>query len=100
MKEKKKGISVLRWPWNLLLSVALALVLGYFIGYLWSCLLGIALLGWLRRQDPDMPDGSYCMEKTHKRLAHLGWAALCLALGVCLLVYGWMMLQELSLIHI
>ena len=94
MKEKKKGVSVLRWPWNLLLSVALALVLGYFIGYLWSCLLGIALLGWLRRQDPDMPDGSYCMEKTHKRLAHLGWAALCLALGVCLLVYGWMMLQE------
>ena len=55
MKEKKKGVSVLRWPWNLLLSVALALVLGYFIGYLWSCLLGIALLGWLRRQDPDMP---------------------------------------------
>ena len=69
MKEKKKGVSVLRWPWNLLLSVALALVLGYFIGYLWSCLLGIALLGWLRRQDPDMPDGSYCMEKTHKRCA-------------------------------
>ncbi len=38
--------------------------------------------------------GGYCLEKTHKRLAYLGWAALCLVLGVCLLVYGWMFFQE------
>lgn len=94
MKESKKGRFALRWPWNVVVCVILVAVLGYFIGYLWSVLLGAAFLSWQKKMSPGMPENGYCMEKVHARLAKLGWAALFLFIGACLLIYGGVMLAE------
>lgn len=94
MEQKKKGVGGIPWPWSLILAVVFVVVAGYFIGYLWSFLLALAFSVWQKSQNPGMPQGGYCLEKTRKRLSSLGVAVIVLFLGFCAVVYTWMMLQE------
>lgn len=93
MEEKKKR-RFLKWPWTLILYLVFVIGVGYFIGYLWSFLAATAFSAWMRKQNPDMPEDGYCMEKTRKRLASLGIAILLLFFGVCLCVYGMVLVQS------
>lgn len=90
-KEKHRGLG---WPWNLIVGAGIVLALGYWIGYLWSGLLAAAFLAWQKKRNPGMPEGGYCLERTRKRLSHLGLALIFLFLGLALGVYGWIELQE------
>lgn len=94
MEQKKKGRRIIPWPWSLILAIVFVVGAGYFIGYLWSFLLALGFFAWQRRNNPDMPEGGYCLEKTRKRLASLGLAVIVLALGFCVSVYIFMMLKE------
>ena len=93
MEQKKKGFRI-PWPWSLILAIVFVVGAGYFIGYLWSFLLALGFSAWQRRNNPDMPEGGYCLEKTRKRLPSLGIAVIALFLGFCVAVYIWMTLQE------
>ncbi|MEY8339100.1 hypothetical protein AALB16_13970 [Lachnospiraceae bacterium 62-35] len=90
MNEQKSGRGIIPWPWNLAVCVVIVLGTGYWIGYLFSALLGAAFLAWQRKLQPGMPEGGYCLEKTRKRISYLGLAVLLLFLGICVSVYGWM----------
>lgn len=94
MEQKKKGRRIIPWPWSLILAIVFVVGAGYFIGYLWSFLLAFGFFAWQRKNNPDMPEGGYCLEKTRKRLASLGVAVIVLALGFCVAVYIFMMLKE------
>lgn len=94
MEQKKKGRRIIPWPWSLILAIVFVVGAGYFIGYLWSFLLAFGFFAWQRKNNPDMPEGGYCLEKTRKRLASLGLAVLVLALGFCVAVYIFMLLKE------
>ena len=94
MEQKKKGRRIIPWPWSLILAIVFVVGAGYFIGYLWSFLLAFGFFAWQRKNNPDMPEGGYCLEKTRKRLASLGLAVIVLALGFCVAVYIFMMLKE------
>lgn len=94
MEQKKKSRRIIPWPWSLIIAIVFVLGAGYFIGYLWSFLLALGFSAWQRKNNPDMPEGGYCLEKTRKRLASLGLAAVVLILGFCGGVYTWMMLGE------
>lgn len=94
MEQKKKGRRIIPWPWSLILAIVFVVGAGYFIGYLWSFLLALGFFAWQRKNNPDMPEGGYCLEKTRKRLASLGLAVIVLALGFCVAVYIFMMLKE------
>lgn len=94
MEHKKKGRHIIPWPWSLILAIVFVVGAGYFIGYLWSFLLAFGFFAWQRKNNPDMPEGGYCLEKTRKRLASLGLAVIVLALGFCVAVYIFMMLKE------
>jgi hypothetical protein len=93
LEQKKKGFRI-PWPWSLILAIVFVVGAGYFIGYLWSFLLALGFSAWQRRNNPDMPEGGYCLEKTRKRLSSLGIAVIALFLGFCVAVYIWMTLQE------
>ena len=94
MEQKKKGRRIIPWPWSLILAIVFVVGAGYFIGYLWSFLLAFGFFAWQRKNNPDMPEGGYCLEKTRKRLASLGLAVIVLALGFCVAVYIFMLLKE------
>lgn len=94
MEQKKKSRHRIPWPWGLILAIVFVVGAGYFIGYLWSFLLAFGFFAWQRKNNPDMPEGGYCLEKTRKRLASLGLAVIVLALGFCVAVYIFMMLKE------
>lgn len=94
MEQKKKSRHRIPWPWSLILAIVFVVGAGYFIGYLWSFLLAFGFFAWQRKNNPDMPEGGYCLEKTRKRLASLGLAVIVLALGFCVAVYIFMMLKE------
>lgn len=94
MEQKKKSRHRIPWPWSLILAIVFVVGAGYFIGYLWSFLLAFGFFAWQRKNNPDMPEGGYCLEKTRKRLASLGLAVIVLALGFCIAVYIFMMLKE------
>lgn len=94
LEKKNKRWSGIPWPWSLILATVFAAGAGYFIGYLWSVLIALAFLAWQRKQNPGMPTGGYCLEKTRKQLSSLGIAVIMLFLGVCCAVYTWVELQE------
>ena len=94
MEQKKKRWSGIPWPWNQVLSIVFVVGAGYFIGYLWSFLLALGFSAWQRKNNPDMPQGGYCLDKTRKRLSFLGLAIILLFFGFCVAVYIWMMFQE------
>lgn len=76
--EEKKG-RFLRWPWNVVIYVLLALVLRIFAVPV------ILILMWIQRK--NNPHGileGYCLSRTRKRLTWLIWAFLLLVVSVSL----------------
>lgn len=94
MEKKNKGWSGIPWPWSLILAIVFVVGAGYFIGYLWSFLIALGFSAWQRSQNPGMPKGGYCLEKTRKQLSSLGIAVIVLFLGACCAIYMWVELQE------
>ncbi len=76
--ERKAGKFYLKWPWNLVVYVALALILRIF-----SIPVILLLMAWNKKQQPDGPEEGYCRQRTRNRLAWLGWSALYLVIGLC-----------------
>lgn len=88
MKEKKNG-GFLRWPWNVVIYVLLALVLRIFSIPI------ILFLMWLQRKNnPHGVAEGYCLSRTRKQLIGLIWALLMLLISVCVGVFFWMELKE------
>lgn len=91
MDQGKKKFQ-LKWPWNWLLYAVAFVIGGWLIGYLWAALALVAC--GATRKAKSAPEGSYCLDRTRKRLARLGWSLLYLLLsaggGVCF----YMQLQE------
>lgn len=76
MKEKKAG-GFLRWPWNVVIYVALFLVLRLFAVPI------ILVLMWVQQKNnPHGVEEGYCLSRTRKRLVWLIWALVVLALAV------------------
>lgn len=94
MQQPFKRPFFLVWPWNVLVGIAATLVLGYCLGFLWGILLVLAFFAWQKRKYPGMPDGGYCMERVHKRLAYVLLGLLFLALAAVLALYVWFVYQE------
>ena len=91
--EKKRF--ALQWPWNWVVCGVFVVVAGYFIGYLWSALLA-ALFLWIqkKRHPGEVPQGGYCLDRTRKRLARLGWSLLYLVFAAAGGVVFYMQMQE------
>lgn len=70
----------LKWPWNVLVYVLLALVLNIL-----SIPVILALNAWNKKQQPDGPEEGYCLQRTRRRLSCLLWALLLLFLAVVFL---------------
>lgn len=76
--EEKKG-RFLRWPWNVVVYVLLALVLRIFAVPV------ILILIWIQRKNnPHGISEGYCLSRTRKRLTWLIWAFLVLMISVAL----------------
>jgi len=75
-KEQNSGKFHLKWPWNAVIYVLLALVLRLF-----AIPVILALMSWNKKQQPNGPEEGYCLQRTHNRLARLVWAALFLVIG-------------------
>ncbi len=70
----------LKWPWNVLVYVLLAVVLRIF-----AIPLILLLIWWNKKQQPNGPEEGYCLQRTRGRLTGLIPAALLLAGGaICL----------------
>lgn len=81
MKEKKKG-SFLRWPWNVIIYILLAVVFRIF-----AIPIILFLIWYQQKNNPHGVAEGYCLSRTRKRLSWLLWALLLLLLSVCLAVY-------------
>lgn len=90
----KRGFQ-LKWPWNWFVCGIFVVGAGYFIGYLWSALLA-ALFLWIqkKRHLDAVPQGGYCLNRTRKRLARLGWSLLYLGVAFCCGVVFFVQMQE------
>lgn len=78
-KEKGNGLGFLRWPWNAVIYVLLAVVLRLF------AIPVILLLMWVQRKNnPHGAAEGYCLSRTRKKLTWLIWGGLCLVVAVCL----------------
>ena len=76
--EEKKG-RFLRWPWNVVVYVLLALVLRIFAVPV------ILILMWVQRKNnPHGISEGYCLSRTRKRLTWLIWAFLVLVVSAAL----------------
>lgn len=67
----------LKWPWNVVVYVVLALLLRIF-----SIPVILLLMAWNKKQQPNGPEKGYCLQRTRHRLARLAWAALYLVIGM------------------
>lgn len=76
--EEKKG-RFLRWPWNMVIYVLLALVLRIF-----AIPVILILMRIQRKYNPHGISEGYCLSRTRKRLTWLIWAFLVLAVSVTL----------------
>ncbi len=77
-KENKGGF--LRWPWNAVVYVLLAVTLRLF-----AIPVILLLMGLQQRNNPHGQAEGYCLSRTRKRLTWLIWALLVLAAGGALL---------------
>lgn len=79
----------LKWPVNLIVYILLVVLLRIV-----AIPVIMLIMWWNKKQQPDGPEGGYCLDRTRKRLARLGWSLLYLLLsaggGVCF----YMQLQE------
>jgi len=66
----------LKWPWNVVVYVALALLLRIF-----SIPIILLLMAWNKKQQPDGPEEGYCLQRTRRQLARLVWAVFFLVIG-------------------
>ncbi len=73
-KENKGGF--LRWPWNAVVYVLLAVTLRLF-----AIPVILLLMGLQRRNNPHGQAEGYCLSRTRKRLTWLIWALLALTVG-------------------
>ncbi len=74
--NEKKAPFFLRWPWNLVIYILLALVLRIFAIPI------IALMVWAgHKYDPHGVKAGICLSRTRKRTVGLAWALLALAIG-------------------
>lgn len=77
--EAGKKRFYLKWPWNLIVYVLLALTLRIF-----AIPVILLLMAWNKKQQPDGPEEGYCLQRCRYRLANLALAALFLLIGGCL----------------
>lgn len=88
MEEKKRG-GFLRWPWNVVIYMAVFAALRLFpalrpfaVIYL---ILFLILMGIQRKNSPHGVEEGYCLSRTRKQLTWLIWALLALVMGAGLL---------------
>ena len=87
MKETKEGASglkFLRWPWNVVIYIALVLVLRIF-----AVPIILLLMGMQKKNNPHGVEEGYCLTRTRKRLIWCLWAAILLvfAAGMGVMFY-------------
>lgn len=84
----------LKWPWNWVIYGLFILGTWWFLG-IFSILI-VALFFYIqKKRHPDaVPQGGYCLDRTRKRMARLGWSLLYLIIGFCCGVVFFMQLQE------
>ena len=80
--ETQKKYFYLRWPWNLVVYILLAVLLR--IGSIPFILL---IMWWNKKQQPDDPEEGYCLQRTRGRLIQLVWAAIFLLMAAAGGVY-------------
>lgn len=73
MEEKKPHRFYLKWPWNVVVYVLLAIVLRLF-----AIPVILLLMWWNKKQQPDGPEEGYCLQRTRNRLSRLVLALLAL----------------------
>lgn len=88
-QEKKNGLRFLRWPWNVVIYILLAVVLRLF------SIPVILFLMWLQKKyNPHGVAEGYCLSRTRKRLPGLLLALLFLFIGVALSALFYSQLNE------
>lgn len=81
-QEKKNGLSFLRWPWNVVIYILLAISLRIF------CIpLILILMGIQKKNNPHGVAEGYCLSRTRKRLPGVLLALLFLFISVALGVF-------------
>lgn len=78
-KGKGNGLGFLRWPWNAVIYVLLAVALRLF-----AIPVILILMGIQQKNNPHGAAEGYCLSRTRRKLTWLIWGALCLAVAVCL----------------
>ncbi len=81
-KEGSKKRFYLKWPWNVVVYIVLAVVLRIF-----SIPFILLIMWWNKKQQPDGPEEGYCLQRTRRRLAGLIPAAAFGAGGVLALLF-------------
>ncbi|MDE7299934.1 MAG: hypothetical protein K2N94_14130 [Lachnospiraceae bacterium] len=89
MSEKKKQPDFLRWPWNVLIYILLAVTMRLF-----SIPIILLLMDMQRRNNPHGAAEGYCLSRTRKRLSELLWALLLLFIGAALSVFFFVELKQ------
>ena len=79
----------LKWPWNVIVYIVLAVVLRIF-----AVPLILLIMWWNKKQQSDGPEEGYCLQRTRGRLAGLILAGLFIA-GGGLAVWFFMMAQSM-----
>lgn len=84
-KEQKRFY--LKWPWDLMVYALLVVLLRVF-----SIPVILLLVRWNKKQQPDGPAESYCLQRARRQLILLVWAAAALlmaAAGAAYLTLSW-----------
>lgn len=87
MDEKKKFY--LKWPFNLIVYILLVVLLRVF-----AIPVILLIMWWNKKQQPEGPEGGYCLDRTRKGLAKLFWALLYLFIGLAGGVCFYMQMQQ------
>ena len=81
-KETSKKRFYLKWPWNLVVYIALILVLRIF-----AIPVILVLSAWNKKQQPDGPAEGYCLQRTRGQLKKLWVSGILLFLGLLMGAY-------------
>ena len=88
MKEKKGGF--LRWPWNVVIYVLLAVALRLF-----AIPIILALMAIQRKNNPHGAAEGYCLSRTRQKLSWVGWGLLMVVISVALFfTFSWGLQQD------
>lgn len=86
-KNNSKALRFLRWPWNIVIYVLLAVVFRIF-----AIPLILALTWFQNKQNPHGAAEGYCLSRTRKQLKGVLWSLLFLFIGAALAAFfyvGW-----------